>query len=94
MGLANHDLPAPPAGKYPAKTHARKVAEEIKKNGGNEDGVIYLEAQKTHMVEVCVPWVLSFPLVAFYIWSFLHPPPGILCYMHTKDDVIGREMFT
>lgn len=53
MGLANHDLPPPPAGKYPAKAHARRVAEFIAANGGPKEGVIYLEAQKTAMVEVC-----------------------------------------
>jgi len=53
MGLANHDLPPPPSGKYPAKAHARRVAEFIAENGGPKDGIIYLEAQKTAMVEVC-----------------------------------------
>jgi Xaa-Pro dipeptidase len=52
MGLANHNLPAPPSGKYPAKAHARRVAEFIASNGGPTDGIIYLEAQKTAMVEV------------------------------------------
>ncbi|KAH0070157.1 hypothetical protein KCU66_g22757, partial [Aureobasidium melanogenum] len=51
MGLANHDLPPPPAGKYPAKAHARRVAEFIAENGGPKEGIIYLEAQKTAMVE-------------------------------------------
>jgi hypothetical protein len=53
MGLANHDLPPPPSGKYPAKAHARRVAEFIAENGGPKEGIIYLEAQKTAMVEVC-----------------------------------------
>lgn len=40
------------AGKYPAKAHARKVAEYLRRNGHNtQDGVIYLEAQKTRMIE-------------------------------------------
>ncbi|TIA50286.1 X-Pro dipeptidase [Aureobasidium pullulans] len=51
MGLANHDLPPPPSGKYPAKAHAKRVAEYIAENGGPKEGVIYLEAQKTAMVE-------------------------------------------
>ncbi|GAB7354293.1 hypothetical protein MBLNU459_g4815t1 [Dothideomycetes sp. NU459] len=51
MGLANHDLPAPPAGKYPAKAHAKRVADYIRRNGGPSDGIIYLESQKTKMVE-------------------------------------------
>ena len=55
MGYANHDLPPPPSGKYPAKAHARRVAEFIAENGGPKEGIIYLEAQKTAMVEVC--WI-------------------------------------
>jgi len=39
--------------KYPAKSHARRVAEWIVKNGGDANGVIYLESQKTRMNEVC-----------------------------------------
>lgn len=39
--------------KYPAKEHAKKVVEWIGKNGGavEEGGVIYLEGQKTRMME-------------------------------------------
>lgn len=59
MGLANYDLPPPPSGKYPAKAHARRVAEYIRQNGGADGGIIYLEAQKTHMVEVCVFVILG-----------------------------------
>lgn len=64
--LKDPSLPAPPQGKYPAKAHARKVAEWIanqspsngtngSSNGdghGKASGVIYLEGQKTRMVEV------------------------------------------
>jgi len=39
--------------KYPAKSHAKRVAEWIVKNGGDAHGVIYLESQKTRMNEVC-----------------------------------------
>jgi len=38
--------------KYPAKAHANRVAEWIVKNGGNPNGVLYLESQKTRMNEV------------------------------------------
>lgn len=38
-------------GKYPAKTHAKKVGDYLKSNGG-KDGIIYLEGQKTQMIEV------------------------------------------
>ena len=40
-------------GKYPAKEHARRVAEWIVQNGGKKDGLIYLEAQKLKYNEVC-----------------------------------------
>lgn len=39
-------------GKYPAKAHAKKVAEHIIKNGGDPKGVLYLEGQKLRMIEV------------------------------------------
>ena len=37
--------------KYPAKAHCRRVAKYLTDQGLPRDGVIYLEAQKTHMVE-------------------------------------------
>ncbi|KAI9879450.1 MAG: hypothetical protein M1830_008497 [Pleopsidium flavum] len=39
------------AGKYPAKAHAAKVAAYLKNKHHNVDGVIYLEGQKTRMLE-------------------------------------------
>jgi Xaa-Pro dipeptidase len=38
-------------GKYPAKEHARRVAEYIKKKNPDSTGVLYLEGQKTRMIE-------------------------------------------
>ncbi|KAF2091624.1 putative Xaa-Pro aminopeptidase [Saccharata proteae CBS 121410] len=38
-------------GKYPAKAHAKKVKEWIVSQGGDGNGVIYLEGQKTKMNE-------------------------------------------
>ncbi|EXJ67141.1 xaa-Pro dipeptidase [Cladophialophora psammophila CBS 110553] len=38
-------------GKYPAKAHCRRVAQYLIDAGFSRHGVIYLEAQKTHMVE-------------------------------------------
>ncbi|KAF2431353.1 putative Xaa-Pro aminopeptidase pepP [Tothia fuscella] len=40
-----------PKGKYPAKAHAKKVADYIVKNGGDKNGVLYLEGQKQRMIE-------------------------------------------
>jgi hypothetical protein len=39
-------------GKYPAKAHAKKVAEYVINKGGNKNGVLYLEGQKLRMIEV------------------------------------------
>lgn len=38
-------------GKYPAKAHARKVADWIVAKGGDKTGTIYLEAQKSRLLE-------------------------------------------
>ena len=38
-------------GKYPAKAHARRVVEYIKKSKPDAQGVLYLEGQKTIMME-------------------------------------------
>ncbi|KAI9692934.1 MAG: hypothetical protein M1822_004929 [Bathelium mastoideum] len=38
-------------GKYPAKDHARRVVDWIAANGGERKGIIYLEGQKTIMIE-------------------------------------------
>jgi hypothetical protein len=40
-------------GKYPAKEHARKVAEWVVQHGGKKEGLIYLESQKLKYNEVC-----------------------------------------
>lgn len=38
-------------GKYPAKVHAKKVADWILAHGGDKTGTIYLEAQKSRLLE-------------------------------------------
>ena len=38
-------------GKYPAKAHARRVVEYIKRTKPDVKGVLYLEGQKTRMIE-------------------------------------------
>ena len=38
-------------GKYPAKEHARKVVEYLRKKNPDVNGVLYLEGQKTKMIE-------------------------------------------
>ena len=37
--------------KYPAKAHAKRVVEYIKKKKPNASGILYLEGQKTRMIE-------------------------------------------
>ncbi|PYH41881.1 aminopeptidase P family protein [Aspergillus saccharolyticus JOP 1030-1] len=39
------------AGKYPAKAHARRVAQGLQSLGHGRHGIIYLEAQKTRLIE-------------------------------------------
>lgn len=39
-------------GKYPAKAHAKKVADWIVAKGGDKTGTVYLEAQKNRLLEV------------------------------------------
>jgi hypothetical protein len=39
------------AGKYPAKAHARRVTEYIKRTKPDAQGVLYLEGQKTKLIE-------------------------------------------
>lgn len=39
-------------GKYPARAHAKKVAEWVVAKGGDKTGTIYLEAQKAKLLEV------------------------------------------
>ncbi|KAF7594282.1 hypothetical protein BBP40_009682 [Aspergillus hancockii] len=39
------------AGKYPAKSHARRVADILQAHGDCAPGVIYLEGQKTRLIE-------------------------------------------
>jgi Xaa-Pro dipeptidase len=38
-------------GKYPAKEHAKKVAAYLRSHGYTGDGIIYLEGQKTRLIE-------------------------------------------
>jgi imidazolonepropionase-like amidohydrolase len=44
-------------GKYPAKAHAKKVAQWILEKGGDANGTIYLEAQKQRLNEVGICFI-------------------------------------
>lgn len=39
------------AGKYPAKAHAKRVVEWMREKNHKVNGVLYLEGQKTRMIE-------------------------------------------
>lgn len=39
------------SGKYPAKAHAKRVVAWMRKQDPNVSGVLYLESQKTKMIE-------------------------------------------
>jgi Xaa-Pro dipeptidase len=56
--ISNPALPAPPSGKYPAKSHCRRVAKWLAENDGPTEGVIYLEGQALKEHEVCC-WMLA-----------------------------------
>jgi hypothetical protein len=45
------DVKAILAGKYPAKAHARRVVEWMRAKNPGVSGVLYLEGQKTRMIE-------------------------------------------
>jgi len=45
------DVKAILAGKYPAKSHARRVVQWMRKKNPSISGVLYLEGQKTRMIE-------------------------------------------
>jgi Xaa-Pro dipeptidase len=50
--IAHPKLPVPPSGKYPSKSHCRRVAKWISQQGGpTGSGIIYLEGQSTHIHE-------------------------------------------
>lgn len=57
--IANHNLPKPPSGKYPAKAHCRRVAAWIAENGGPSSGVIYLQGQSLKEHEVQAPTYIA-----------------------------------
>jgi Xaa-Pro dipeptidase len=40
------------SGKYPAKLHAKKVIQCMKEQVGEVSGLLYLEGQKSRMIEV------------------------------------------
>jgi Xaa-Pro dipeptidase len=45
------DFEAVLAGKYPGKAHAKKVVDWMRKSNPDITGILYLEGQKTRMLE-------------------------------------------
>ncbi|KAJ5815282.1 hypothetical protein N7474_007059 [Penicillium riverlandense] len=75
------------AAKYPAKAHARRVAESLKAQNGAA-GLIYLEAQKTRMIEdsdESMPFRQRRPF--FYLTGCLLPD-SYVAYDIRKDELI------
>jgi len=62
MGTAENYEEVLKSNKYPAKLHAKKVADWIVAKGGDKTGTIYLEAQKSRLLEVgalCISALLA-----------------------------------
>jgi len=72
-------------GKYPAKAHARRVAEYLVSKGHPKDGVIYLEAQRTHMIEDNDEPVLFRQRRPFFYLSGCNLPDAHLTYNIPQD---------
>jgi len=71
--------------KYPAKAHCRRVAKYLTDQGKARDGVIYLEAQKTHMVEDDDQAVLFRQRRYFFYLSGCKLPDAYLIYSIPLD---------
>ncbi|KAJ5170665.1 uncharacterized protein N7500_003448 [Penicillium coprophilum] len=74
------------AAKYPAKAHARRVAESLKSRHGGA-GIIYLEAQKTRLIEDSdedMPFRQRRPF--FYLTGCLLPNAAVV-YDAVKDEL-------
>ncbi|OJJ50448.1 hypothetical protein ASPZODRAFT_57249 [Penicilliopsis zonata CBS 506.65] len=83
MATANNIL----EGKYPAKAHARRVAQYLRSQGHAGSGLIYLEAQKTRMIEdndEAMPFRQRRP---FFYLSGCHLPDSYLIYDVHKDEL-------
>ncbi|EAW06267.1 aminopeptidase P family protein [Aspergillus clavatus NRRL 1] len=73
------------AAKYPAKAHARRVAERLQPHQDGRPGIIYLEAQKTRLIEdndEPVPFRQRRPF--FYLSGCLLPDSSLV-YDITED---------
>ncbi|KAK2762767.1 hypothetical protein FQN54_000941 [Arachnomyces sp. PD_36] len=76
------------AGKYPAKNHARRVAEYLRKNNHHEGkGVLYLEAQKTRMIEDNDGEVHFRQRRPFFYLSGCDLPDSYVTYNIEKDEL-------
>jgi hypothetical protein len=78
------------AGKYPAKHHARRVAEYLRKNNHHQgQGVIYLEAQKTRIVEDDdgeMPFRFAFPFFLLAV-HFILLETSLISPRYDQDSV-------
>src|SRR5271170_3732300 len=67
-------------GKYPAKLHAKRVADLLVAAGHSKDAVIYLESQKTRMIEDNDEPLAFRQRRAFYYLSGCSLPDSYLTY--------------
>ncbi|KAF4242685.1 hypothetical protein CNMCM8980_000474 [Aspergillus fumigatiaffinis] len=75
------------AGKYPAKAHARRVAESLQSHRNGCPGIVYLEAQKTRLIEdndEPVPFRQRRP---FFYLSGCPLPDSCLVYNLSEDQL-------
>lgn len=79
------DVDAILKGKYPAKAHARCVADYLQSKGQSKDGVIYLEAQRTRMIEDNDEPVPFRQRRAFFYLSGCNLPDAHLTYNIPQD---------
>ncbi|EEP76062.1 hypothetical protein UREG_00910 [Uncinocarpus reesii 1704] len=76
------------AGKYPAKQHARRVAEALKAAGQDGSGVIYLEGTKTRMAEDSDEAVPFRQRRNFYYLSGCDLSDSYVTYNIDKDELV------
>lgn len=49
--MSKHEYETILEGKYPAKSHARRVVEFLRENGSDAPGILYLEGCMTKLLE-------------------------------------------
>jgi hypothetical protein len=79
------------AGKYPAKVHAKRVIEWMRKRNPNVSGVLYLEGQKTRMIEDNDETV---PFRYFPSFASLHDPLLTVLFQATSILLLPHRLLS